>query len=95
MGDLSDILEVTEAERLATGCEFTEGPLWHPDGFYYFVDIRRSTLHQLAPSRQPEIMRSNIDEGNARPSTSKADSSSKKAAPPRPPAGPSTRTAKS
>jgi gluconolactonase len=37
--DLSAILETTTAERLATGFGFTEGPLWHPDGFCYFVDI--------------------------------------------------------
>lgn len=31
---LSGILETAEAERLATGFGFTEGPLWHPEGFY-------------------------------------------------------------
>ena len=31
---LSKILESPQAERLATGFGFTEGPLWHPDGFY-------------------------------------------------------------
>ena len=44
---LSGILESKEAHRLATGFVFTEGPVWHPDGFYYFVDIRRSHLHKL------------------------------------------------
>jgi len=29
---LSDIVESSEAEHLATGFVFTEGPLWHPDG---------------------------------------------------------------
>ena len=33
---LSAILEPAPPERLATGFGFTEGPLWHPDGFYYF-----------------------------------------------------------
>ena len=37
---LADLLEDGEAERLATGFEFTEGPLWHPEGFYSFSDIR-------------------------------------------------------
>jgi gluconolactonase len=65
MGDaLSTILETTEAERLATGFAFTEGPLWHPDGFYYFVDIRRSTLHRLTPGKEPELVRTNTGEGN-------------------------------
>ena len=30
--NLSNIVESTEAEQLATGFIFTEGPLWHPDG---------------------------------------------------------------
>ncbi|MCC7483714.1 MAG: SMP-30/gluconolactonase/LRE family protein [Burkholderiales bacterium] len=37
---LPDVLETTEPERLATGFVFTEGPLWHPDGYWYFVDKR-------------------------------------------------------
>jgi gluconolactonase len=61
---LSAILATTEAERLATGFGFTEGPLWHPDGFYYFVDIRQSTLHRLTPGKAPELVRANTGEGN-------------------------------
>jgi len=65
MGDaLSDVLETTEAERLATGFVFTEGPLWHPEGFYYFVDIRRSELRRLTPGKTPELVRGNTGEGN-------------------------------
>jgi gluconolactonase len=61
---LSTILETREADRLATGFGFTEGPLWHPEGFYYFVDIRRSTLHRLTPGKEPEVVRANTGEGN-------------------------------
>jgi len=61
---LSGILETNDAQRLATGFVFTEGPLWHPDGFYYFVDIRRSTLHRLTPGKAPELVRANTGEGN-------------------------------
>jgi gluconolactonase len=61
---LATILETTQAERLATGFGFTEGPLWHPDGFYYFVDIRRSALHRLTPGKEPELIRANTGEGN-------------------------------
>src|SRR5215472_48370 len=64
MAGLDNVLETTAAERLATGFEFTEGPLWHPDGFYYFVDIRKSLLYRLTPGRTPEIARSNTGEGN-------------------------------
>jgi gluconolactonase len=61
---LSAILETSPAERLATGFGFTEGPLWHPDGFYYFVDIRRSVLYRLTPGKSPELVRADTGEGN-------------------------------
>ena len=61
---LAGILETSKPERLATGFVFTEGPLWHPDGFYYFVDIRRSNLHRLTPGKEPELVRANTGEGN-------------------------------
>ena len=63
---LSGILETSQAERLATGFVFTEGPLWHPDGFYYFVDIRRNggELHRYVVGKGPELLRSNTGEGN-------------------------------
>ena len=61
---LSAVLESPEAERLATGFVFTEGPLWHPDGFYYFVDVRRSVFYRLRPGSPPEVVRENTGEGN-------------------------------
>jgi gluconolactonase len=64
MAGLDDILETTEAERLATGFGFNEGPSWHPDGFYYFVDIRKSLLYRLRPGGTPEIVRRETGEGN-------------------------------
>jgi sugar lactone lactonase YvrE len=48
--DLPEVLETTEPERLATGFIFTEGPLWHPDGYWYFVDLRRNQLLRLTPA---------------------------------------------
>ncbi len=54
---LPEILETTEAERLATGFIFTEGPLWHPDGYWYFVDLRRNRLHRIKPGQAPELVR--------------------------------------
>jgi len=61
---LSSILETTQAERLATSFVFTEGPLWHPDGFYYFVDVRSSVLYRMTPGRAPEIVREKTGGGN-------------------------------
>ena len=54
---LADVVESVQPERLATGFEFTEGPLWHPDGYWLFVDIRRSLIHSLAPGGEAEIFR--------------------------------------
>jgi len=61
---LSAILETREAERLATGFVFTEGPLWHPDGFYYFVDVRSSVLYRVTPGRAHEVVREKTGGGN-------------------------------
>jgi gluconolactonase len=61
---LSPILETREAERLATGFVFTEGPLWHPGGFYYFVDVRSSVLYRLTPGRPHEVVRDKTGGGN-------------------------------
>ncbi len=55
--ELTNIVESTEAERLATGFVFTEGPLWHPDGHWLFVDVRANRIYQLSPGGQPEVIR--------------------------------------
>jgi gluconolactonase len=61
---MSAILETTQADRLATGFVFTEGPLWHPDGFYYFVDVRASMLYRITPGRPHEVVREKTGGGN-------------------------------
>lgn len=61
---LNDIIESSEAERLATGFVFTEGPLWHPDGYLLFVDIRRSQIFRMTPGEEPELVRENSGESN-------------------------------
>jgi gluconolactonase len=61
---LADVLESGRAQQLATGFGFTEGPLWHPDGFYTFVDIRTSRLYRLVPGSAPEVMREQTGGGN-------------------------------
>ncbi len=61
---MSAILETTQAERLATGFVFTEGPLWHPDGFYYFVDVRASMMYRVSPGRPHEVVREKTGGGN-------------------------------
>lgn len=60
MTSLSDILETTELDRIAGGFIFTEGPLWHPDGFFYFVDIRSNLLYRITPGQRPEEVRETL-----------------------------------
>ena len=61
---LSHIVESSEPQRLATGFQFTEGPLWHPGGYLLFVDIRRSQIFRLVPGNEPEIIRQQSGESN-------------------------------
>ena len=46
---LDEVLASKEPKLLASGFGFTEGPLWHADGHWEFVDIRRNTIHSLRP----------------------------------------------
>ena len=62
--NLDQIVDSSQAERLATGFEFTEGPVWHPDGHWLFVDIRRSLIYRLAPGGQPEVFREQSNGSN-------------------------------
>lgn len=54
---LPEILETTAAERVATGFVFTEGPLWHPDDFWYFVDLRPNKLYRMKIGQKPQLVR--------------------------------------
>ena len=60
---LSNIFD-GEPERIATGFIFTEGPVWHPDGFLYFVDIRRSQILRWVPGQQVNVHLENSNESN-------------------------------
>jgi gluconolactonase len=57
---LSDVLETTILDKVATGFIFTEGPLWHPEGFFYFVDIRSNLLYRMVPGQAPEKVRETL-----------------------------------
>ena len=58
------LIESDEPERLATGFEFTEGPLWHPDGYWLFVDLRRSRIYRLPPGGDVETFREDSGTSN-------------------------------
>ncbi len=45
-------------ERLATGFQFTEGPVWNPeDGVLYFSDIRTNRIHAWSPDAGVAVFR--------------------------------------
>ncbi|MBV6304543.1 SMP-30/gluconolactonase/LRE family protein [Candidimonas humi] len=57
MTGLEDILKPGTPHRLATGYTFTEGPLWDPQGFFYFADVRENRLYRMVPGETPQLVR--------------------------------------
>ena len=58
MDTLADILETSAFERGSSGHAFTEGPIWHPYGmFFYFTDVRASLLHRMVPGEAASVVR--------------------------------------
>ena len=64
MADELSSIVATGPQRLATGFGFTEGPVWHPDGHWLFVDIPRNLIYRLAPGGIPEVFRDNSGGSN-------------------------------
>src|SRR3954468_8474344 len=54
---LSDLVRGDEVETLATGLQFTEGPLWCPDGSLLFQDIKAERTYRLRPGGSPAVLR--------------------------------------
>lgn len=54
---LAKIVATTKSDRLAKGFLFTEGPLWHPDDYLLFADIRKNVVFKLVPGNEPEVVR--------------------------------------
>lgn len=47
---LNDILPAgTKIEKIADGFQFTEGPVWHPDGYLLFSDPNTNTIYRYNP----------------------------------------------
>lgn len=53
---MSDILD-GESELVATGFKFTEGPVWHPDGYLLLSDIPAHRIFKLTLDGTSEIFR--------------------------------------
>ena len=63
MPTLNDLID-GDVQQLDTGFTFTEGPLYHPNGFYYFIDVRESKFYRIKPGEKAELLRENTGEGN-------------------------------
>lgn len=46
---LEDLFESTDVREVASGFQFTEGPVWLPEGALLFSDIPASTIYRLDP----------------------------------------------
>ena len=57
MTTLNDILESADLKQIVRGMGFTEGPLWHPDGYFYFVDLPANLLYRMVLGQVPEKVR--------------------------------------
>ena len=60
MAGLADILETIECTKVAGGFVFTEGPLWHPDDFWYFTDVRAGKLYRMVLGQAPSLVRETL-----------------------------------
>ena len=56
---LDQVVESDQPEQLGTGFVFTEGPVWHPDGYWLFVDLFRepAIICRLRAGEQVETIR--------------------------------------
>ena len=48
-GALNDVVVEGTLEKIAGGFQFTEGPIWVPEGYLLFSDIPASTIHKWTP----------------------------------------------
>jgi gluconolactonase len=62
-----------EIETLSNDCLFTEGPVWHPEGYYIFSDITANTVYQMTPGRQKEPLIKNSGTDNTADEAIKKD----------------------
>lgn len=53
-----------QLEKVASGFQFIEGPVWHPSGFLLFSDIPADTLYQWFPNQKPQVFRHPTGQAN-------------------------------
>ena len=47
-----------QLQKLAGGFQFTEGPVWHPDGYLLFSDPNANTIYRWSPEGSVSVFRS-------------------------------------
>jgi gluconolactonase len=61
---LSKLLDGDSVETVASGLQFTEGPLWLPDGSLLFQDIKAEKTHTVSPDGKLSVLRENTEAAN-------------------------------
>ena len=51
---LSEVFSGHDPVTIYEGFEFTEGPVWHPEGYLLFSDIPANTIYRYVPGGDPE-----------------------------------------
>ena len=71
----SDIVpEDGKLERLATGFQFTEGPVWNAlEGYVLFSDIRANRIYKWSPNEGTIVFREQSGNSNGLTYDKKAD----------------------
>ena len=52
--ELAELVPDQTPVTIAEGFQFTEGPVWHPDGYLLFSDIPANTIYRYTPGGKPE-----------------------------------------
>jgi gluconolactonase len=52
---LKEIIGEAKIEKITSGYEFTEGPVWIPEGFLLFSDIPANAIYKYEKGTKPEI----------------------------------------
>ncbi|MEN9936924.1 MAG: hypothetical protein RLZZ387_3503 [Chloroflexota bacterium] len=61
---LNRLIEAGDPEKIAGGFEFTEGPVWHPDGYLLFSDIPAARIYQWRPGSEAVVWREGSGNSN-------------------------------
>ncbi len=61
---LSDLIESEDLTKVAGGFQFTEGPLWLPDGSILFQDNKAERTYRLDPDRSVHVLRDQTGAAN-------------------------------